>query len=136
MNKSKMTNHNSNDLPSRPRFQWDMRSPPWTDGRGPQHDFVKNVKLWKEFHAALPDSNSNKVPKSLQGIILKSQHYHRASDLGSKVSDEELRFPDGALTLAAAVHKIDGLSQVTRMAENFHRLLTTKRWNEESHLSF
>ena len=83
------------EKPSRPRFQWDARSPPWTDGKGNQKRFLKAVKLWKEFHDALPASNSNKIPSNLQGIVLKSQLFGRAQDLVSNISSEELRSAEG-----------------------------------------
>ena len=123
-------------LPSRGRFQWDLKSPPWTDGRGNQENYVKAVSLWVEFHNALPESNSNKVPQTLQGLMLKSQLFGRAADLASKVSNEELRSADGAMKIARAVHKVDALSQVTKMAEQFANLLTTQRQSNESLQSF
>ena len=131
-----MSSQDAHSLPGRARFQWDMRSPPWTDGRGNQERYLEAVQLWKETHDALPDSNSNKVPKTLQGIVLKGQLFGRARDLGSKVSDTDLRAPNGAITLAIAIYKIDPLSQVTRMADQFHELLTTKRRQNETLAAF
>lgn len=60
-------------VPSRPRFAWDAKSPPWTDGNGNQERFKAAVEDWKEFHDSLPDNNLNKITTGLQGIVLKSQ---------------------------------------------------------------
>ena len=71
----------------------------------------------------------------LQGIMLKGQLFGRARDLGSKV-DTDLRAPDGSITLANAIYKIDPLPQVTRMADKFHELLNTKRRHNETLAAF
>ena len=57
------------NAPSRPNFHWDLRNPPWTDGRGPQEQYFNAVKLWKQFHDQLPEGNSNKIPSRLQGLL-------------------------------------------------------------------
>ena len=126
----------SSRLPSRPRFQWDTRTPPWTDGIGIQEGYLKSVKLWKEFHDALPDSNSNKIPLQLQGIILKSQLFGRAQDLVSSIGYEDIRKPDWALTIARPVHKVDALSQVNNMSQQFFKLLDTVRSEKEDMTGF
>lgn len=119
-------------VPSRPRFTWDIRSPPWTDGRGNQDHYLDAVKLWKEFQDALPDTNSNKITPNLQGIVLKAQLFGRARDLCAKVSIDDLKKSDGALILARAVYKVDPLAQVNKMSQQFTRLLLTRRNTNES----
>ena len=84
------------NLPSRPKFSWDAKSPPWTDGKGDQEEYRNSVKLWQTFHNALPDSNSNKIPPALQAICLKSQLYGRAKDLCSGISEVQLTGDDAA----------------------------------------
>lgn len=125
-----------NSVPTRPRCSWDIRTPPWTDGKGSAESFLDSVNLWKEFHDSLPANNSNKISPNLQGIILKSQLFGRAKDLGSKIVPEDLKSDDGALKLAHAVYKIDALSQVSTMAEQFNKLLNTKREPSEKMKTF
>lgn len=60
----------ANQLPTRPRFSWDAKSPPWTDGKGNQERFNASVFDWKEYHDSLPDSSSNKLPSAIQGLVL------------------------------------------------------------------
>lgn len=119
-------------LPSRPQFSWDTKSPPWTDGKGNGEQYLKSVKLWKLYHDRLPVNNSNKIPAELQGIVLKSQLFGRAENLGSKISDDELTSENGALILAKAVYKVDTLSKVTKIAEQFNKLLSTTRGDSEN----
>ena len=127
---------NGTTVPSRPRCTWDMKTPPWTDGKGSADQYIKAVKLWKEFHDALPANNANKIAPTLQGIILKSQLFGRAQDIGEKVKDEDLKGDDGAIKLASAVFKIDALSQVSRMSEEFANLLSTTRSENEKLKAF
>lgn len=58
-------------------------------------------------------THSNNIPPSLQGIMLKSQLFGRAVDLGSQVSEKELTDTDGAIILAKAVYKTDSMSKIT-----------------------
>lgn len=126
----------STSLPSRPRFSWDAKTVPWTDGKGIGSQYLSAVKLWKLFNDTLPDNSPNKIPKGLQGIILKSQLYGRASDLGSTIKDEDLMKEDGVLTLAKAVYKTDSLSKVSTIAENFNALLKCVRGDSEKLINF
>ena len=80
----------NSDLPKRPRFSWDIRSVPWTDGKGDQEEYVNAVRSWSSFHNKLPDSNSNKIPKSLRGIMLHSHLYGRAKDLCKEIPFTEI----------------------------------------------
>ena len=75
------------NLPIRPKFSWDAKSPPWTDGKRDQQEYRDAVKLWQTFHDSLPNSNSNKIPSALQAVCLKSQLYGRAKDLCSGITD-------------------------------------------------
>lgn len=68
-------------LQSRSQSSWDLKKIPWTDGKGLQEDYTKAVSRWIHFHDQLPDSNGNKIPDALRGIMLKSQYYGRARDL-------------------------------------------------------
>ena len=76
-----------NNLPSRPRFSWDIRNVPWTDGQGNQEEYANSVKLWMKFHERLRNANPSKIPSDLQGIMLQAQLYGRARDIVKKISD-------------------------------------------------
>ena len=42
-------------MPSRPKYSWDIKNVPWTDGKGNQDECAESVELWTAFHDALPD---------------------------------------------------------------------------------
>lgn len=123
-------------IPSRPRFSWDSRAPPWTDARGDQEQYMRSVKLWKKYHDGLPNNNGNKIPAALQGVVLQSQLFGRAQDIGSKVSDEDITSPNGALILAKAICKKDRLSLTTSISEELEKLVHTKRDHHEKLRNF
>ena len=83
------------NLQKRPRFSWDIRCIPWTDGKGSQEEYVAAVKSWSSFHEQLPDSNSNKISKALRGIMLQSHLYGRAKDLCKDIPFDEISSEDG-----------------------------------------
>jgi len=124
------------DLPLRPRFAWDIRSVPWTDGRGNQDQYASAVALWKAFHNKLPDANSNKIPKDLQGIMLQSQLYGRARDLCKSIPDETIQSEDGSEAIVNKIHQRDPLAVVSDVYQDFITLLNTKRGNNESFQNF
>lgn len=49
-----------NVLTSGPRFQWDIKGAPWTDGRGEQLQYNKAVRPWGVLHDNQFDLNSAK----------------------------------------------------------------------------
>lgn len=53
-------------------FNCDSKTSPWTDGKGLQDDYAKNVIDWGRFHDIFPIMNLNKLEKSLRGSFLKS----------------------------------------------------------------
>ncbi len=92
-------------LPSRPKFSWDIQSVPWTDGKGDQEPYASSVSLWKAFHDKLPDNNASKIPSALQGIMLQSQLYGRALDLSKKIPDEIIQSEGGVDAIVKAAYK-------------------------------
>ena len=118
---------NSYDLPKRPRFSWDIRTVPWTDGKGSQEDYVSSVTSWDSFHAKLPDSNSNKIPKGLRGIMLHSHLYGRAKDLCKDIPFAKISSNEGVQLICKALHKKDASSVVNTVYTDFMQLLATKR---------
>lgn len=124
------------DLPKRPKFSWDMKSAPWTDGKGDQEEFSRSATLWEAFHDKLPDSNSNKVPKTLCGIVLQSNLFGRAKDLCKKVPDIEIQSENGVAAIVKVIHKRDLLTAVSNVYHDFLTLLDTKRGNSETFRNF
>ena len=124
------------DLPSRPKFSWDIKNAPWTDAKGAQEKYYKSVLLWKSFHDKLPETNSNKIPSELQGIILKSQLFGRAVHLIEKVPDDEITAVDGAMAVAKCIYKCDPLSVVMDTFAKFNGLLQTIRGSNESFVNY
>lgn len=123
-------------LPSRSRFDWDDKSPPWNDTRGDQLESKNQVALRKHFHECLPANNSNKIPDNLQAICLKSQSFWRAIDLYSAISNTELSSDDGVSKCVNAIYQRDGLSVVSEAYPVFKDLLGTRRGQNESMKGF
>lgn len=124
------------DLPARPKFSWDLRNAPWTDGRGPQDGYYDSVLRWKAFHDKLPDTNSNKIPRELQGVVIQSQLFGRALDLSQKLSADEIGSVDGALNVAKCIHKRDALSAVSYSFQRYLDVFNTKQGDNETFLNF
>lgn len=124
------------DVPSRPKFSWDLKSASWTDARGPQEGFFDAVKLWNSFHDILPETNVNEIPSSLQGIMIKSQLYGRAVDICKKVSNETVMSPDGAMAIARAIHRCDRLSATASTYARISVILLASREASETFESF
>lgn len=80
-------------IPSRPRFAWDQRNVPWTDGIGEQAGYAKAVKRWCRFHDALKESNIMRVAPEIRGHVLLANLFGRAADLcegiDSAIMDDE-----------------------------------------------
>ena len=118
---------NSYDLPKRPRFSWDVRTVPWRDGKGSQEDYVSSIRSWNSFHAKLPDSKSNKIPKGLREIMLHSHLYGRAKYLCKDIPFAKINSNEGDDLICKALHKKDALSVVSTVYTDFMQLLATKR---------
>lgn len=39
----------SDNIPSHPKYKWDMKNVPRTDGKGSQDEYTKEVKAWSGF---------------------------------------------------------------------------------------
>ena len=126
----------ANSLPTRPKFTWDAKSPPWTDGKGNQEKFKLAVEDWKEYHDSLPAANSHKLVVAMQGIVLKSQLFGQAADLCAEITKEQLKSANGVKLIVNAVYQRDALSVISEAYEGFNSLLTTRRSNTESLKSF
>lgn len=58
----------SRKFPLRPRFSWDIKAVPWTDGIGDKYEYFKAVDRCIEFFGNLPESNSNKKDQKIQEL--------------------------------------------------------------------
>ncbi len=118
-------------VPSRPKCSWDIRSVPWTDGAGDQEQYACSVALWRAFHDKLPESNTRKIPYALQGIMLQSQLYGRALDLSKKIPDSIIQSEQGTDAIVNDVYKRDPLAVVSNVYQDFIDLLNCKRGQSE-----
>lgn len=123
-------------IPTRPRFSWDLRNVPWTDGVGNQEEYHRSVMLWKKFHDALPDANGNKIPANLQGLMLQSQLYGRARDVCKSLSDADISSAEGAMKIVGTVFQRDPLAVVAGVFRDFSEMISMRRGPNESFQSF
>lgn len=119
-------------VPSRPRFSWDIKAIPWTDGKGDLLQFSKSVKRWCTLHDILPDNNRDKIVKKNRGIVLLSHLYGRAKDRCEGIEDEVLKAGDGVNLIVVAIYKRDALSVVSLFYQELQSLLSTRRFEKES----
>lgn len=126
----------TNSLSIRPRFAWDAKSPPWTDGKGNQENFKNAVYDWKEYHDYLPDTSSNKLPLQIHAIALKSQLYGQAADLIAELRNEQLKSEDVVKLIVDAVYQADFSSVISEAFDGFNSLLNTHRSQNESLKTF
>ena len=123
-------------IPSRPRFSWDIKSVPWTDGKGDQHEYYKSVNRWVSFQDNLPDSNSNKIDSKNRGIVLQSNLYGRAKDLCEGIDPTKIASVDGVNLILSAIYKRDPLSVVSLVFQELQALLLVRRENNEQFNDF
>lgn len=97
-------------ISSRPKFHWDIKSPPWTDARDDQLDYKNQVDLWKHFNDSLPANNWNYDSHNLQAFYLKYQLFGRVIDLCSGVNNTELFSDDGVGKIVNAIYQRERLS--------------------------
>eukprot|EP00178_Gracilaria_changii_P001339 TRINITY_DN1187_c0_g1_i12.p1 TRINITY_DN1187_c0_g1~~TRINITY_DN1187_c0_g1_i12.p1 ORF type:complete len:348 (-),score=40.05 TRINITY_DN1187_c0_g1_i12:1053-2096(-) len=126
----------SSDLPTRPRFTWDIRNVPWTDGKGNQEPYATAVRQWSALHGKLNDDNSNKIPEDLQGIMLQSQLYGRARDLCKSIPQDIIESKDGVQAIVGAVYKRDALAVISDVYHDFVGLFALRRGQNESFKNF
>lgn len=124
------------ELPKCPRFSWDIRTVPWTDGRGSHEDYVNAIRSWSSFHEKLPDSNNNKIPIGIRGIMLHSHLYVQAKDICKDIPFSQIESSDGLELICKALHKRDPLSLISTVYTDFKQLLSTKRGAAETCRNF
>lgn len=123
---------NTSSIPLRPKFSWDAKTPPWTDGKGNQERFKVAVEDWKDFHDTLPENSPNKISAAVQGIILKSQLYGQAADQCSELTKEQLKSENGVQLIINAVYRRDFMSVISEAYDGFSILINTRRNDNES----
>lgn len=118
------------------RYHWDMRSVPWTDGRGPQDEYADAVERWCDFHDLLEDKNPNKIPPKLRGTMLWAHLSGRVKDFAKKIPREILLSEDRSKAFFAALHRSDPLSVVSTVYANYATLFSSRRSDKETYKAF
>ncbi len=77
------------------------------------------VRSWSSFHDKLPDSNNDKIPIGLRGIMLHSHLYGLVKDLCKDIPFSQVESNDGADIICKHVHKCDPLSIVNTACSDF-----------------
>lgn len=103
---------NLHSLLSRPRVSWDIKSVPWTEWKGDQLEYAKDVCRWCAFHDNLPADNSKKIVAQNHGIVLISQLYGRAKDLCEGTEAEVIESVYYTDLIIDTIYKRDPLSVV------------------------
>lgn len=117
---------------SLPKFLFNGKSVPWTDGHGPQERDAEVVEVWSSQNDPLPDTNPNKFPKNVRGSILKSQLYGCARDVARRVKTEELQSVDGVSFVVDAIFKKDPLTVLPGEHAESSNLFNERRGSNES----
>ena len=115
--------------PGRPRFHWDPRNAPWTDGRDPQDEYIRAVKHWCRYHDAVPDSYSKKVPTDLQAMLLHAQLQERANEITMSIDVEQLKSPTGEQLLFEAIDKLYRIQVISDTSNSIKQLTKCKGTN-------
>ena len=119
-------------VPSRPRFYWDLRNVPWIDGKGNQEGYYDAVNAWRDCHNRLQDSNNNKIPSELQGIMLPAQLYGRAKNLCRTIDKSIIQSSSGVDEILKIIYKRDALAVVSDVYTDFMQLIMIKLGTNES----
>lgn len=118
------------------KFYWDLRSAPWTDGRGPQDEYADEVDRWCDFHDMLEEKNPNRIPPELRGTMLWEHLSGSAKDCARKIPRDILMSEDGPNAFVDAVHRRDPLSAVSTVYADFSALVSARRGDNESYKAF
>lgn len=120
----------------RPKYSWDLKSPPYTVGKGPQDDYADAVERWSDFHDLLEEKNPNRIAHNLRGTMLWSQLPGRVRDSARKIPESVLLSPNGSKAIVASVHRRDPLSVVTGVYSDFSSVVSARRGDNESLKAF
>lgn len=116
----------------RPRFQWDVKNAPWSDGVGDQYEYVRSVRSRSVCMDALGTNRSNRVPKKLRRLLLQAQLRWRGKELTSHLSPEELVTGNGVEVIIDSLHNPDPHMVINKVYEAFNNLVNCKRSPNES----
>lgn len=98
---------------------------------GSQEAYAEYVYLWMLYHDTQPDKTPVKIPKNLQGVVMKSQLLGRAKDVARQVTSEVLITEKGGQAIVNAVDKRDRLSVVNDIYTLINDFVVTKRNDNE-----
>lgn len=88
----------------RPRFSWDARNVPWTDGVGDQVEYSEAFLARGSFHHIPSEKNGNQIEKKNRDIVLMSNLFRQAKDVCHAVHGEVLPSDEGAQLVVDAVY--------------------------------
>lgn len=118
----------SSVLPLRPLFSWDIKTVPYTDGKGDQTEFANAVRRWQPSHANLPHGYSSKIAPNNQGIVVPSHLYRRARDLCRSIPEDVINSKNGATAIVSAIHKRHPLTVVSTPYGELIKLVSTEKY--------
>lgn len=119
------------DLPSHPKFSWNIFATSWTNGCLNQESLAHAVKLREAFHDKFPASNFNRITADIRGICLKSQLFGRALDLTKGIADDVIASDQGIAAIVDARNKRNALSVVNEIYAYFIDILALHRRSKE-----
>lgn len=121
------------DLHARPKFQWDLKSAPSTDGIGDQTEYRQNLRKWKQFPNARPNATGKTYrPQYMLSVLLLG----RAKKLCSGITDQQLQSEKWFDLIINDIYKHDDLSVVSKVFKLFTTLLNLSRVGTESKKDF
>lgn len=123
-------------MSNKPRFGWDIRTSPGTDGKGYQEGYARAFELWCDYQDSLPDINTNKINKTQCGTLLLAQLSSRAIDRTSGLSKDDVKSDGGADMLVAAIYKNNLLSTRMGALANMSELHNMRRKSNEHYRKF
>lgn len=80
--------------------------------------------------------SSNRLPISIQGLVLKFQLYGQASDLCAELTNAQLKSDDGVSLIVDNLYRHDFMSVISEAYDGFNNLLNARRAQTESLKNF
>lgn len=125
----------SQQLPSHPKFSWDIKFVPWTDVKGDQHEYFKAVNRRCYFQDNLRESTSNGIDKNIEEYFF-SKIYIVATELCEGIVFEKIASEKGLDLILAQVYKRDPLSVVSLVFYELKSLLSVRHEKTEQFSDF
>lgn len=114
------------------RFSWDIKSWPYTDGKGDQIENENSIRRWYAFQDNLEDQKSHKISKQNARIVFLSHLYVCGKDLCQGIEDKVIESDDAADLIVDAVYKRDPFSVVSMVYQEHEEPFSTHRNDQET----